>query len=194
MKTPTKRPKPAPMAAKGRETMTDTVIGYKLLEGDHSLTSTYGVVTYPADGEWHEVPGNGAYVAVSGGLYSADVDLTDPQLVKLECRDEVPDVSPKPPEGVRCFRWVRRSRDTLDYARVAKTAAAWDVRWAAVEQIMDPGVLADVAKNHADWVVRRVAVARITDPGVLADVAMNDVDWEVRWAAVGRIKQLQEKP
>jgi hypothetical protein len=140
--------------------MTDITIGYKLLEGDHSLTSRYGVVTYPADGEWHEVPGNGAYVAVSGGLYSAGVDPTDPQLVELECRDEVLDVSPKPPESVRCFRRVRRSRDTLDYARVAKNAAAWAVRYAAVERVTDQAVLADVAKNDTARAVRRAAVAR----------------------------------
>jgi len=174
--------------------MTNTVIGYKLLEGDHSLTSRYGVVTYPADGEWHEVPGNGAYVAVSGGLYSAGVDPADPQLVELECRDEVLDVSPEPPEGVRCFRRVRRPRTLLDYARVAKNDGDPAVRKAAVERVTDQAVLADVAKNDAAWAVRKAAVERITDPAVLADIAKDDTDWDVRCAAVSRIKRLQEKP
>jgi hypothetical protein len=168
--------------------MTDTVIGYKLLEGDHSLTSTYGVVTYPADGEWHEVPGHGAYVAVSGGLYSAGGTSGDQQLVlvELECRDEVRDVSPKPPEGVRCFRRVRRSRTLLDYARVAKNDGDPVVREAAVGRVIDQAVLADVAKTDVAC-VRYAAVARVTDQAVLADVAKNDVAWDVRRAAVERI-------
>lgn len=81
----------------------ETVIGLKLLRADGmSLNSRYGRVFYPV-GEWITVPGNGAYVAVSGGLHMGG---WGPLLVALEC-DEETELHASP-SGVRCFTRVRR--------------------------------------------------------------------------------------
>jgi hypothetical protein len=75
------------------------VIGCKLLQRDG--TSLNGKYRYNLDGEWNIVPGNGAYVAVTGGLTLAG---EGPKLVYLECREPTRVVAPN---GVRCFRHVR---------------------------------------------------------------------------------------
>jgi hypothetical protein len=82
------------------------MIGCKLLnriddQSARSLTMEYTPVVYRR-GEWNEVPGNGAYVAITGGLTSGGMGDT---LAYLECEGEV--VGCDPPNGVRCFRRVQ---------------------------------------------------------------------------------------
>ncbi len=73
-------------------------IGAKLLREDG--TSLNGQFRYKP-GPWMEVPGNGAYVAISGGLTSGG---HGERLVILECREELPIDAPN---GVKCYRHVR---------------------------------------------------------------------------------------
>ena len=94
--------------------------GLKLLRVDGSnLNYDHGRITYPL-GEWVEIPGNGAYVCISGGLMSGGVG---PLLAWFECGDEVDGVADMP-HGVRCYRRVRRlAAMPEDYAgpiRIAK--------------------------------------------------------------------------
>ena len=79
------------------------VVGCKLLRADgSSLTDEHPRVAYPV-GEWISVPGNGAYVAVTGGI---DAGGIGPVLAYFECADRM--VSILCPDGVQCFRSVRR--------------------------------------------------------------------------------------
>jgi len=78
------------------------IVGCKLLRADgSSLTDEHPRVTYLV-GEWITVPGNGAYVAVTGGI---DAGGLGPVLAYFECRDRV---YVHHPDGVACFRRVRR--------------------------------------------------------------------------------------
>ena len=78
-------------------------IGLKFLRADgSSIGDTYGRVKYPLDGSWIDVPGNGAYVAMTDGLNSGGVgDI----IVAMEC--ETPILSVETPRGVTCYRRVR---------------------------------------------------------------------------------------
>jgi len=81
------------------------ITGCKLLQADgSSLTDEFGRVSYPV-GEWLEVPGHGAYVAVTGGLTSANVGVSGAVLAYLECEEPT---GAEAPGGVLCFRRVRR--------------------------------------------------------------------------------------
>ena len=82
------------------------VVGLKLLRDDGgSLNDKYGRVIYPV-GEWVAVPGNGAYVAISGGLKAGG---TGPLLAAFECEQpRSADAGEGMPAGVTCFRRVRR--------------------------------------------------------------------------------------
>jgi hypothetical protein len=74
------------------------IIGCKLLRTDgHALNGQYH---YDLSGAWNAVPGNGAYVAVEGGLAMGD----ERQLVYLECAEPT---GARAPNGVQCFRRVR---------------------------------------------------------------------------------------
>ena len=77
----------------------DLVVGCKLLRLDGR--SLNGRVQYDLSGAWQEVPGNGAYVAVTGGLTTGG---TGEQLVWLECREPT---GAKAPEGVVTYRQAR---------------------------------------------------------------------------------------
>lgn len=77
------------------------VVGCKLLREDGGSLRESNRVIYPVD-EWIEVPGNGAYVAVTGGLTLGGVDLV---LAYFECADPTGALAPR---GVMCFRRVRR--------------------------------------------------------------------------------------
>src|SRR3990167_5544258 len=78
--------------------------GLKLLAADDgSITSKFGRVIYPLD-EWVTVPGNGAYVAITDGLNSANGKA--PMILGFFETDE-PTGAPAP-TGVVCYRKVRR--------------------------------------------------------------------------------------
>ena len=81
------------------------IIGYKLLRADGgSLTSQYERVIYPV-GEWVTVLGNGAYIAITGGV---DAGGVGPILTPFECAERLKPQPPGVPQGVQCFRRVRR--------------------------------------------------------------------------------------
>jgi hypothetical protein len=73
--------------------------GVKILKPDgQSLNGKY---TYDLSGAWNVVPGNGAYVAVSGGEDRASIPSAR-LVVALECEEELAEDN-----GVNCYRRVR---------------------------------------------------------------------------------------
>ena len=73
-------------------------IGAKLLNGNRSLN---GESVYDLSGAWNIVPGNGAYVAITGGLFAGG---KGEDLRFMEGKDPTGAVAPA---GVVCFRQVR---------------------------------------------------------------------------------------
>ena len=73
-------------------------IGAKLLNG---LSSLNGKHLYCDDGEWQQVPGDGAYVAVTGNLTLGGKGTN---LRYLECKEPT---GVEAPPGVICYRSVR---------------------------------------------------------------------------------------
>ena len=103
------------------------ILGLKLLTKDgESLKDSHGRVKYPADGSWVNVPGNGAYVARTGGLTSGGFG---PTLAVIECDPESRRAAGAVPAGVECFGRVRRVPELeialKAYAAWAKAYAAW---------------------------------------------------------------------
>ena len=78
------------------------IVGCKLLREDG--TSLNGKFQYQRN-EWLQVPGNGAYVAVTGGLTVGGVGKV---LAYFECKEPT---GAKAPNGVTCFRRVRWVED-----------------------------------------------------------------------------------
>jgi hypothetical protein len=79
------------------------VVGCKLLKANG--TSLNGKYCYDLTGTWNVVPGNGAYVAVTGGLTTAGIPSKDDILVYLECEEPTGAVASH--DDVQCFRHVR---------------------------------------------------------------------------------------
>jgi hypothetical protein len=162
---------------------TKSIVGLKLLAADGgSLNSEYGRIIYP-EGEWVEVPGLGAFVAISDGVFSGGVG---PLIAFMEC-DLASEIGSIYLDGVRCFRRVRRLR------REEERLEALDIRirWiATLWRNTDQSKLEQLAYEDDDWRVREVAVYGITDLSVLERIANNDSEWSVRHTALCRIKQL----
>jgi hypothetical protein len=116
------------------------IVGCKLLRDDGgSITDDHGRVIYPI-GEWIEVDGNGAYVAITAGLTSGGAG---PVLAYFECAEPTQALAP---EGVICYRRVRRLADP------------------APERI-SPKLRGDVACDAPDLTAdQRVALARESTP------------------------------
>lgn len=74
-------------------------VGCKLLRRDYTSLRPHGRVTYTRD--WTAVPGNGAYVAVTGGLIAGGMGDV---LVYLECEEPT---GARALPGVVCYRRVR---------------------------------------------------------------------------------------
>ena len=74
------------------------IVGCKLLQEDG--TSLNGKFRYQHN-EWQEVPGNGAYVAITAELVAGG---QGPVLAYFECEDPT---EAEAPDGVVCFRRVR---------------------------------------------------------------------------------------
>jgi hypothetical protein len=90
------------MSKKGK-----TVRGYKLLTLEGMSLRGRPNIQYTS--KWQQIPGNGAYVAITGNLY-AGCENAHPDrsiVAEMECREPVGTNSP---EGVQCFRWVRVRR------------------------------------------------------------------------------------
>ena len=135
------------------------ILGLKLLTKDgESLNSSHGRVKYPADGSWVDVPGNGAYVARTGGLASGGYG---PVFAVMEC-DINTRRATSAPDGVECFGRVRRvpelevklkadaaraKADAACSAARAKADAAWS---AASATAYDARAKADAASARAD--------------------------------------------
>ena len=82
------------------------------------------------------MPGNGAYVAVSGGLRSGG---RGPLFARFECEEPT---GAEAPEGVICFRRVRRSEiSQAELAEIVKSYLNWDVRWEATERLNKIGAI-----------------------------------------------------
>ena len=163
------------------------IIGYKLLASDEgSLTSYHERVFYKI-GVRTTVPGNGAYVSVTGGLFSLEPDSPNKILAVFECEEPI-FPSNQPPQGTTCFRHVTRiPLNDEDLVRIAAEAADPDVRQAAVARVGDQALLARVAAGDTNPGIRRAAVERVEDQALLARVAAEDADPDVRWAAVERV-------
>ena len=192
------------------------VKGWKLVRKDYSSLRAKGRVTY-RPGEWQEVPGRGAYVAVRAGLLSGG---DGPVLLRVEC-DPSSRTRGDTPDGVETYTRVRttlptteelaqaaehaedpavrrsavlRLTDQVLLGRVAEKDGDWDVRRAAVWNLTDQEVLARVAEHAPHWWGRRAAVERLDDQAVLARVAETDAEWSVRRAAVERFDELEARP
>ena len=119
------------------------MIGLKLLtENGASLNSSgYGSVTYPL-GEWVEVPGQGAYIALNGGLSSGG---TGPILCAFECEEQL-NLDGTEPNGVRRFRRVRRLSGVPSEAPLRAYTRAVAVAEQAYEEAIGP-------VNTAEWAI-----------------------------------------
>ena len=99
------------------------VYGLKMLREDGgSMNSDHTRIVYPL-GEWITAPGNGAYIAVSGGLAAVGVG---PVLALFECQQPT---GVNAPDGVTCFRRVRmlsRCASAGPWARYQKARDALD--------------------------------------------------------------------
>jgi hypothetical protein len=118
-------------------------IGLKLLTKDgQSINGNYGRIVYPDTGKWINVPGNGAYVAIEGGLTSGGCG---PLLAVIEY-DPESSVRCNAPSGVRCYRRVRRVPELEPSAR-----AECDKARAEYEK-----TLVELNKAGTEWVAREV--------------------------------------
>ena len=122
------------------------ILGLKLLTKDgESINSSYDRVKYPADGSWVDVPGNGAYVARTGGLTSGGYG---PVCAVLEC-DINTRRATSAPDGVECFSRVRRVPELeaklQAYAAWAKVYAARAKAYAARDKAYAAWAKADAA-------------------------------------------------
>ena len=89
--------------------MTTILRGLKLLTDDGRSLNGSGKGSIQYTGEWQDVPGNGSYVAIAGGLASGGYG---PTLAVMEC-DAASRVTPTdaPPSGVWCLKRVRWVKD-----------------------------------------------------------------------------------
>ena len=141
------------------------ILGLKLLKKDgESLNDSHGRVKYPADGSWVNVPGNGAYVARTGGLTSGGFG---PTLAVIECDPESRRAAGAVPAGVECFGRVRRVPEleialkaddawAKAYAAWYKAYAAWYKAYAAWYKAYAAWYKADAArdKEYAAWAAK----------------------------------------
>lgn len=149
------------------------LVGCKLLRSDGSSLRKEGRVFYPM-GEWITVPGNGAYVAVTGGLVMGG---SGPLLTYMECEDPT---GAEAPVGVACYRRVRR------LAEPAPEKVSPDMRGQIARYVPDlsPKQRAALAEaSTPDW---RGAVARYA-PGLtpkqrIALAKASTADWRGRVA------------
>jgi hypothetical protein len=92
------------------------ITGLKILQRDR--TSLNGQFRYAPKGKWNTVPGNGSYVAITGGLWSNGFPPADARYWVVECEEPTLAFTPR---GVECYRRVRLLRratekDIDDYA------------------------------------------------------------------------------
>lgn len=105
-----------------------TIYGVKYLNNGRSLN---GKIEYPLN-QWIEVPGNGAYIAHTRGLWSAGKKGAEYAL--FECGGEV--VGIDTPKGVKCWRWVKRIKNDGLLGQYLDACAALNP-WAALMYAAD---------------------------------------------------------
>lgn len=143
------------------------IYGLKLLtEEGTSLSWQYPPVTYPVN-EWVNVPGNGAYVAITDKLLSV---RSGELLVQMECEEPTGAYALY---GIVCYRWVRRLAE-IDMEWVTTLSDA--LRTAVAEH--GPDGRRDALVNDSGWQVRR-AVAWCGNNGH-RDILLHDPEWLVR--------------
>lgn len=98
--------------------------GYKLLTAQgRSLSDQHGAVTYPLDGTWAEVPGNGAYVGLTlSGLLRGGFG---PLLCEVEYKEPTGTVRDGAVITARRVRVVRHTAITIDNVVAAVIRSAW---------------------------------------------------------------------
>lgn len=133
-------------------------IGIKILRADGR--SLNGRVEHPV-GEWVDVPGHGAYVAVSGGLWSAGEPPQGAIYCTVECREPT---GASAPDGVVCFRRVHRlpgppDPEILERCALAEPAAA--LRYASDR--LTQSVLEECARR-APAAALQYAAGRLSQP------------------------------
>ena len=116
------------------------MIAYKLVKEDYGSLRDEGRIIYGT--EWQEVPGNGAYCSETGeGITDGGVG---PVLIRLEVKEPT---STNTPDGVACWRWVRRVGvvDMPDgWAEAYRAWAEADRAWAEAYRAL--------AEAHRAWV------------------------------------------
>ena len=144
------------------------MIGYKHLRADGS--SLNGKIKYalPVDGKpgpWQNVPGNGSYLAVTGGLFSAK---DDPQGILVRMEGDKRKAGPlSGVQGVVCNRRVRvlavmfRAGDSLPALTAAFDlgAQAWLAKRLPVEQL--PALTAAFSSGAQELLAERLPVKQL---------------------------------
>ena len=141
------------------------ILGLKLLTKDgESINSSYARVNYPAYGSWVDVPGNGAYIARTGGLTSGGYG---PVFAVMEC-DINTRRATSAPDGVECFGRVRRVPELEVKLKAYAARAKADAAWSAARAKADAARSAARTKADAAW---SAAWAKAYDARAKADDA-----------------------
>lgn len=148
------------------------IYGLKLLTDDgRSQTERFDKVHYPIE-KWVTVPGNGAYVAMTSNLYSESGGARV-LLVQMECEQPT---GADAPDGVECFRRVRRLKE-IDM-RWVKTLSN-EIRW--IVAAFGTDAHRDALLNDPEWWVRWAVARYGTDRH--RNALLNDPDDNVRQVA-----------
>jgi len=144
------------------------MIGYKHLRADGSSLNGKFKYLLPVDGApgpWQDVPGNGAYIAVTDGLFAGG---DDPQgmLVRMEGDEQKPG-PPSEVKGVLCSRRVRllavafSAGDSLPAltADLGPGVQWWLAERLPVEQL--PALTAAFSPGVQWWLAERLPVEQL---------------------------------
>jgi hypothetical protein len=142
--------------------------GYKHLRADGSSLNGKFKYVLPVDGDpspWQDVPGNGSYLAVTGGLFSAK---DDPQGILVRMEGDKRKAGPlSGVQGVVCNRRVRvlavmfRAGDSLPALTAAFDlgAQAWLAKRLPVKQL--PALTAAFSPNAQELLAKRLPVEQL---------------------------------
>ena len=144
------------------------MIGYKHLRADGSSLNGKFKYLLPVDGApspWQDVPGNGSYLAVTGGLFSAK---DDPQGILVRIEGDKRKAGPlSGVQGVVCNRRVRvlavmfRAGDSLPPLTAAFDLGAqwWLAKRLPVKQL--PALTAAFDPGAQWWLAERLPVEQL---------------------------------
>ena len=147
--------------------------GIKLLQGDDgSLTNDHVRVFYP-ENTWVDVPGNGAYMALTDGVTSGS---EGPVLALLECEKPT---ETDGPVGVTCFSRVRRI-PVSDWPKLLPELNTY-IKHSIGRFSTDKEALA-VLSTDKDIYVRYYVAGNPNTPEKVLTVLSTDQDAGVRWS------------